>query len=173
MNYQTLRHLGVAALLILLQVTIFNKVHLFGYATPMLYIYILIKTPVQWSRWSILLIAFVVGLILDIFSNTMGLHTASLVAAAMTLPFWVRLLLRQYEELGDITPSMTHPKPSAFMRYALAIILLHHTLLFCLEYFTITHWLPLLLETSTSAMLTLGLVILIDSLLSSQPQETR
>lgn len=53
--------------LVLLQVLILNNIHLAGYATPFLYTYFILKFPSSVSRNELLLWAFFLGLIIDIF----------------------------------------------------------------------------------------------------------
>ena len=65
MSWSTLR-LGI------LQVLILNRVDLGGYATPFLYVYLLLKFESDISRNSLMLIAFFIGLMVDVFSDTPG-----------------------------------------------------------------------------------------------------
>ena len=59
-------------ILILVQVFILNKIHLFGYATPMLYVWFILTLEAGTGRNKAMLWAFVMGLVIDIFSNTFG-----------------------------------------------------------------------------------------------------
>lgn len=73
--------LGWFVFLFLLQVLVFNHVHIFGYATPMPYIYFLLILPSDTPRWLYVLLGFVLGLLIDLFTNTPGMA-----AGSMTLP---------------------------------------------------------------------------------------
>ena len=64
-------------LLVLLQVLMLNRINLFGYVTPILYIMMILKLDSGMSRGSILLWGFFIGLSVDIFSNTLGMHAAA------------------------------------------------------------------------------------------------
>ena len=63
--------------LVLAQVTIFNHIWLFGMAMPLVFIYFIISlpvtTPVNWT----LTLGFLIGLSVDVFSNTAGLNALS------------------------------------------------------------------------------------------------
>lgn len=74
--------LGWFVLLLLLQVLLFGHIHLFGYATPMPYVYFLIILSLDTPRWLYLVSAFALGLAIDIFSCTPGMTSASLCAVA-------------------------------------------------------------------------------------------
>lgn len=57
----------------LLQALVLNHVHLFGVATPLLYVYFAISFRRKTSKWSMLIWCFLLGLGIDVFSNTPGL----------------------------------------------------------------------------------------------------
>ena len=59
---------------VLIQVLILNNIHFMRIATPFLYLYIILKLPVGESRSGQLFLAFLAGLLVDIFSNTPGMH---------------------------------------------------------------------------------------------------
>ena len=60
-----------------LQVLVLNHIHLFHLVTPFLYLYIILKIPLDLTRVQIIWIAFLTGLTIDIFSNTLGMHAAA------------------------------------------------------------------------------------------------
>ena len=68
--------------LVLLQVLIFNHIEYWGYVNPMIYIVFLLVAPYRENQVPNLLAAFAIGLCIDIFSNTGGLHAASSVLIA-------------------------------------------------------------------------------------------
>ena len=60
-----------------LQVLVLNYIHLFYLVTLFLYLYIVLKIPLDLTRVQIIWIAFLTGLTIDIFSNTLGMHAAA------------------------------------------------------------------------------------------------
>ena len=62
--------------LVLLQVLILNQMHINGYATPFLYIYFILKFHSRVSRNELMVWGFVLGLVVDMFSNTPGMNAA-------------------------------------------------------------------------------------------------
>ena len=68
--------------LALLQALILNQMHIGGYATPFPYIYFILKFHSRASRNELLLWAFFMGLIMDMFSDTVGMNAASLTCLA-------------------------------------------------------------------------------------------
>ncbi|MCD8317678.1 MAG: rod shape-determining protein MreD [Paraprevotella sp.] len=78
-----------AFVLLAFQVLVFNHIHWFGYATPIIYVYILCIQPLNTSRYTWLLWGFVVGLVADLFSETPGLGAASMTLTAMIAPLLI------------------------------------------------------------------------------------
>ena len=74
-------------LLVLVQVLVLNNIQFLGYLNPYLYILFILALPVRLRQWIVLLLAFVLGLTIDAFSNTMGLHAfATVFMAFFRLP---------------------------------------------------------------------------------------
>ena len=79
--------------LVLLQVLFLNRINLFGYVTPLFYIWMIARFDSSMSRTSILLWAFFLGLSIDIFSGTPGLNAAAATLVAMFQPGIVKLFV--------------------------------------------------------------------------------
>ena len=75
MNLDWVKTLSFFIVLLLVQVLVFNHIHLFGYATPLLYVYFVLSARRGFPKWALLLWAFLLGLSVDVFSNTPGLDT--------------------------------------------------------------------------------------------------
>ena len=83
MAIDALRRALIFVVLCLTQVLVFNHIHLFSYATVLLYVYFVVMFPRNYPRWAILLWSFFLGLAVDMFSSTPGMAAASL-----TLTLW-------------------------------------------------------------------------------------
>ena len=73
-------------LLVLLQVLVLNNIHLFGIITPFLYIIFIINLPYNISRHWSLLIAFLLGLVVDMFTNTLKIDEYTGEAEELVIP---------------------------------------------------------------------------------------
>ena len=78
---------------VLAQSLILNKINLFGYATPYVYIFFILTLNAGLSRNSLLLWGFFIGFFIDIFSNTPGINAASSTFIAFIQPPLVRLFV--------------------------------------------------------------------------------
>jgi len=158
-------------LLVLLQVLILNKIHLFGYATPMLYIFFILKIGASEGRNKVMLWAFAMGLAVDIFGNTLGVHAAASTALAFVRPALIRLLYIRNE--GEpFTPSIQSMGIAAFRGYVLLGIVLHHCIVFILEYFSFAHPLQLALSIVSSTILTLFFVMAVERIFAQRQSQS-
>jgi rod shape-determining protein MreD len=148
---------------VLLQVLILNNIHLFGIVTPFLYIYLILKLPVDFGRSIVIFISFLLGLVIDIFSNTFGIH-----AATATLAGFIRNpLLFGWVDIKEIpensVPSYKLMNFSNFLRYSLIITAIHHTVLFAIESFNFFQPLLLIVKTLSSILFTMLLIGITES----------
>ncbi len=138
--------------LVLLQVLILNNVHIAGYATPFLYIYLLIKFESAVSRNELMLWAFSLGLIIDIFSNTPGMNAAAAVFLAFIRPLLLRMFMTRNAEV--FVPGIDSMGFSSFLKYLLTGVWLHHFFLISLEFFSFASLGIVLIRIIASTLLT-------------------
>ena len=72
--------------LFLLQIIIFNNINLFGFVSPFPYVLFIILFPVNGNKSALLISSFLLGLLLDIFSNSGGIHTTASILLAYFRP---------------------------------------------------------------------------------------
>jgi len=149
--------------LVFFQVLVFNHVHLFGYATPFLYIYLLLKLNLGTSRAELLIWGFLLGLAVDIFSNTPGVSAASTTFYALLQPILVRLFTPRDSD-DTIEPGFKTMGIAPFIRFIVISVLLHHTVLFTIEFFSFVNWTDWLISILSSTLLTVFCVIAIEGI---------
>ena len=149
--------------LLLLQVLVLNNVHLGGYATPLLYIYFILKLGTGVSRNELMLWAFFLGLSIDVFSDTPGMNAAASVLLAFLRPF-ILLLYIPRDVQGDFVPSFRTIGVAPFLKYAATGALLHSLVLLTLEYFSFTAWWMLLLRVLLCSLLTTACILAIEGM---------
>lgn len=149
--------------LVIVQVLILNRLHIMGYATPFLYIYFLLKMPSSVSRNGLLLCGFILGLVIDIFSDTPGMHAAATTFLAMFLPRIVSLYLPK-GDMDEFVPGVYSVGWVFFLKYAFTAVLLHHSALFLIESFSFWDLSTLLLRIFWSTLLTFCCVLALDAI---------
>ena len=158
-NY--IHRIGWLVGLVLLQVLILNNVHIGGYATPFLYVYFILKFPSGTSRNELMLWAFFLGLMIDIFSNTPGMNAAATVALASLRPTFLRLFMPR-DAFENIVPSIKSMGIVPFLKYLVVSVFIHHAILLTIEFFSFAHIGTLLLRIVASALLTVTCIMAIE-----------
>jgi len=109
--YIVARNIFRFIVVILFQVLIMDNVMINGYMIPYTYILFILLMPFETPRWIQLLAGFTLGLTMDLFTGTPGMHTAATVLIAFVRPYLLDLLNCKIEIdlfylLGIITPSL-------------------------------------------------------------------
>jgi rod shape-determining protein MreD len=145
--------------LFLLQIIIFNNINLFGFVSPFPYVLFIILFPVNGNKSALLISSFFLGLLLDIFSNSGGIHTTASILLAYFRPSIFKFAFGVSYEYQTIKLNDTlTPERFSFLFVA---ILLHHLILFILEAFQFSLILDILLRSITSTALTIIISIII------------
>jgi len=149
--------------LVVVQVLILNNIQFLGYVNPALYIYFILTLNVRTSRWAVLILAFALGLIVDIFSNTAGLHAfATVFVAFMRAP--AINIFTSVDESTNPEPSVSTFGWMAYIRYAGLLVLIHNALIFIIEAFSFVDFGIIFLKILLSSIVTLLLIIAIQML---------
>lgn len=119
--------------LVLVQILVLNHVLFLGYINPYAYILCFALFPVKHSRALLLILSFVLGLCIDISSDSGGIHAAACVFTAYVRPLILRfafgsLYLHQTIKFTAVTLA-------TLVIYLSIITVIHHTVLFFLETF--------------------------------------
>lgn len=149
--------------LLLIQALVLNHVHLFNCATPLLYVYFVLTFRRNAPHWGILLWSFLMGLCIDMFSNTPGVAAASMTFIGFLQPYVLSLFL-QRDSTDDLKPSMRSLGLGKYLYYSFILVLVYCTLFFTLETFNFFNWQQWLLSIGGSGALTLVLVLVIENL---------
>lgn len=147
--------------LLLVQILLFNKIYLFGLATPFIYVYFILVLDKEVDRNALMLQAFALGLMVDVFCNTPGVNAGASVLLAFTRARLLRMFMPR-EEYENFEPGVRTMGVWPFLRYAFVAVLLHHSALFMLEAFSLAHIGHLLLRVLCSTLLTVMLVMSIE-----------
>jgi hypothetical protein len=125
-------------LFILAQALVLNNVPpLHQFVAPLLYFLFLIWLPFTVSRSWMLILGFITGFSLDMFSKTPGLHASACLMLAYLRTSMIALLVpKETAELKSGSPSI---RSMGFASYAFFVVILtfvHHAWLVMLEWMT-------------------------------------
>lgn len=146
-------------LLVVAQVVVFNNIDLFGYVNPYPYVLFILLYPVNSNRAGLLVASFLLGLSIDYFANSGGVHaTASLILAYLRPSFFKFSFGLSYEYQTIKINDRLSPERFSFIFLSITI---HHLVLFLLEYFKFVFILDALWRALLSTIFTLILSIII------------
>ena len=159
-----LRYITLFIVMVLLQVLIGNNIHLFGVAIPFFYIYFILRLPLSLSiNWTMTL-AFLLGLTIDIFSNTPGMNALSCVILSVLRKPVLSLYTPRGEDYAEAIPSIRSFGMSLYVRYALTLSLCFCVVLFFVESLSLFNLGRLVARVVASTALTLLVILGMDSL---------
>jgi len=161
-----MRRFGTFVFVALMQILFLNRISLFGYVTPLFYIWLIVRFDSYMKRTSMLLWAFSLGLVMDMFSGTPGLNAASATFLAMVQPGIVKMFV-QTERYEQLFPSSATMGGRPFAGYLLLMTVLHHTTYFLLRSIPLGDWSVLVLKVIFSTLLTFIFMIVAERLTSS------
>lgn len=152
--------------LVLLQTLILNEVYLFGFVIPYVYIMFLVLLPPHANRVQTLIMSFILGLSIDIFESTGGIHASATLVAAYFRPQLLHLtfgLSYDYQTL-----SIKHEGFFKKMTYVALLVFIHHSVLFALEVFSFDLWRLFLEKLLLSSVFSILLIMLMMSLVKKK-----
>ena len=141
------------------QIVIFNNIDLFGYINPYPYILFILLYPVNSNRAGLLTASFLLGLTVDMFTNSGGIHATSCLILAYVRPVFFKFAFGLSYEYQTIKIN-DRLSPERFT-FIFISVLIHHFILFILEYFKFAFILEALLRTIVTTIFTLVVSILI------------
>ena len=153
-----IKYILKAIFIIVLQVLVFDQLHIQAWGYPMVYVLLLLILPTQLPRWMEMLIGAVVGLIMDVCNNSLGVHMAACVA----ISFWRPILLKKSSqdierikgEISSLNIGMVEYAKCAFI-----LVVMHHFMVFMLEAWSFHNWWMIVLQTLLSSILTMLVIV--------------
>lgn len=144
--------------LVLIQVLILNNIQFLGFINPYIYVLFILSLPARTPRWLVVLLGFFLGISIDTFSNTLGMHAAATVLIAYLRSFIINIFT-SIDEGNNPIPSFHSFGVGAYVKYAMVLVILHHSVLFLLESFTITNFTLVIYKSILSSIVTLMIVL--------------
>jgi rod shape-determining protein MreD len=130
-----------------------------GYISPFPYILFIILYPVNGNKSGLVVASFLLGLIMDMFSNSGGIHATACLVLAYFRPSIFKFafgLSYEYQtvKLNDVLT------PERFSFILLSVVI-HHFTLFILEAFQFSFIFDILIRTLLSTVFTIIICIII------------
>lgn len=146
--------------LILVQVLVVKNIELGRFINPFVYVLFIIVLPFETPKWLLLVAAFVLGISIDMFYDTSGMHAAACVLMAYIRPGVLKLFSpRDGYEFGT-QPSIQYLGIPWFLSYAGILVVAHHLVLFYIEIFRFNEFFSTFFRVIVSSIFTLLLVVI-------------
>lgn len=159
-------------ILVPLQVLILDNIHLFGAVNPYLYVLFILLLPFETPGWLMLIISFMTGMTVDLFTGTPGMHAASCVFMAYLRPVVIANIHSKKEFESGMQPGIRDLGIRWFFIYILVLVFIHHVSLFLIESFRFSGLIFTISRASFSTIFTLTLII-ITQFLFTAPSKRR
>jgi hypothetical protein len=163
-NTLILRNLLRAVILMIFQVLVLNQINLggkdFNYITIFVYPIFLMFLPITAPTWLLLIIGFFYGYCLDVFSDTIGIHTATCVFSVFIRSFLLNTLEPQGGYKDGTSPTRRRMGFPWFLRYASIFMFLHVFYFYCVEVFTLLYIGKIVMYTLPSFIISFILVMI-------------
>lgn len=156
---QVFSHIIRFVLLVVFQILILNHIRLGGYINPFVYIYWVLLLPIEIPTYLLLLLAFLMGITIDVFSGSIGLHTFSLVLMAYARPFIIRSVTSKRDYEPGVNPRINDLGIQWFITYVTIMTFIHHLSFFVLEAWSFSEFWSIILRTFLSSLLTILVIV--------------
>jgi len=155
-----LKYLFQFLVLIMAQLLVFNNIELSGYINPYVYVLFILLLPFEVPRIVLLISSFSIGLVIDLFMGTPGVHSSASVLMAFSRPRVLALFSpREGYQTGTL-PRITQFGLEWFVKYTVMLVLIHHFTLFYIEVLTMHHFFATFFRALFSSLLTSVILIL-------------
>ncbi|TSD67771.1 rod shape-determining protein MreD [Inquilinus sp. KBS0705] len=124
--------------LVFLQVFLLKNISLYNLSTPYLYILFILLLPFETPNLLLFALAFILGLTIDAFYDTPGLHAASCVLLAFVRVLFISITVQKEGFDNEPEPTLSIMGFRWFFTYALILTLCHHFFLFNVEVFRLS-----------------------------------
>ena len=153
-NTIVIRNVSRLLLLLALQILVFRRINLggddFNYISILIYPIFILMLPANIPSSLMVFGGFLLGLVLDVFYDSIGIHAAACVFSC----FARGVILEVLEPTGGYKDNSSPSKRQMgfwwFVRYSAIFMLIHTLVYFSVEAYTFVYWQQILLRTLPS-----------------------
>ena len=150
-----------------IQILVLNNIQISGYINPFVYILFIMLLPPKMPKAIVLILAFIMGFTIDVFSDSYGIHSSATVLLAFLRPKILALVsIKGGEDLEAI--GIKQLRINRFFTYSGILCLIHHFTLFYIEAFRVNEFFDTFLRALYSSFISILMILMIESLRSNQ-----
>ncbi len=159
MNNNVLLYIGRFLSLVLVQVFILNHINFLGYLNPFIYIIFILLAPLNIHKSLFLFLSFVLGLTIDLFGDSGGVHATACLVIAYLRPVILRSVFGLSYEFQTV--KLSKVGFGQRLAYVTLMVFIHHIVLFSLETFNFSHTLLIAKKTLFSSLFSIIAIMLV------------
>ena len=166
------KYFAFLVIFLLLQFTVFNNIILrIGnwYFVPYIYLLFFLLLPLETSNYTLLGLAFAVGLSIDFIEGSLALHTAGLVTAVYLRRIILQGVAPQLGYNQGMLPSYLNYGMGWFIKYALIFTFVHHFVYFLFNNFSLLNIIDIVLQTVINTTLTTVFLVIMHYFFKNRP----
>lgn len=156
-----LKQLLAFAFFLLVQVLVVNNIHVqfLWFVNPLIYIGFVILLPVDTPGWLLLVAAFAMGFMVDVFGSTPGMHASATVLTAYLRHYLHNVIIPRDDFQPATIPNVATFGLQWFVKYVILMVVIHHFALFMIEAFSFRQFHIVILKTVASGLFTVVLLM--------------
>ena len=151
-------------ILITAQIMICNHILLFHVASPIIFIYFILRLPMSISPNLLYTLSFLLGFCVDVFSDTPGVNSLSCTLLAILRKPVFRAYNSHDEEAMHRSPDLASLGIAVFSKYLFSMTLIYCVISFSLEYLSLFNLQEAMIRAIASTLLSFVVLLGIDSL---------
>lgn len=168
MNKDIIKFAALFILMLFAQVLICNHIALFNVAVPIVFIYFIIRLPINLGNGVLFTLAFFLGLMVDIASDTPGVNSlACTLLAAVKRPVYYAYVTRD-DKTVNLTPSINTLGIGTYCKYLVTMVGIYCFLAFTIEYFNFADVKEIVILSASSCLFTFLILLAFDCLIISK-----
>lgn len=155
-----LKNLARFVLLVFIQAFLLKNIGYYNLATPFLYILFIMLLPFNTPNWVLFPVAFLTGLTIDAFYNTMGVNAAACSVLALVRVIFINITVERQGFDNEPDPKLGIMGFRWFFFYTVVLTLFHHLALIFMEAFSFRNMEYTLLRFVLCSAFTIFLILI-------------
>jgi hypothetical protein len=153
---------------VILQLPLVNKFVLFDNGFGFFYLGFLLFLPIGLNPFLRIFLGFVIGMFIDVFSNTPGLHAMAATFVMFSRDWWYLSTMGEPDDNKGL--SLYSLRGKGIVLYLFPLILIYMFIVFFVEHGSFQQFFMILSRVLNSAAFTLVVILVISYTISSRPK---
>ncbi len=166
MDKNVFSNIVILICLVFVQVLVCNNIMLFNVAMAFVFIYVIIRLPMDLNVNWLLTWAFFSGLAVDVFADTPGVNSLACTLLAMFKRPMLYAYIPRDDRTKNIAPALSTLGFAVYGKYLFSMVTVYCLLAFTIEYFNFADVKEIVIMSAASALLTFLILLGVDSLMA-------